>query len=432
MSSQDDLPPTIFLDSWLTAKGDALKSLSEIIVEEVERKISTDMTQRARRDAIARRRLVVENVAANTVTLALSPHLDPGHHLAAATAKNKLTRYDRRDYPQNLLSGTLQAMEEAGLIIRHPYIFRQRTTTIELTSGLMSSISGHGVRLGDIGRATGAETIWLNARTGEVDFKDHSPLKCRVPYADTPETMTLRAEMERINNFINHADFRFDGEPQAPVALRRMFLLRSHKDTHAFNLSGRLFGAWWQSLKSERRHLVTIGGERIADLDYSGAFIQLLYIRETGRLFHGDPYAISGLEDYRRGAKEAMLSLVSRSGEMKRLTPELRRLLPDGWTAKHLVERFSRYHPAIAHHFATDTGVELMAIESRLMVALLLRLETQGIAAQCLHDGIQVAMSDKSKAAEVMEEVSERLLGVALPVKEKPVWRPDARLMVAA
>lgn len=73
-----------------------------------------------------------------------------------------------------------------------------------------------------------------------------------------------------------------------------------------------------------------------------------------------------------------------------------------------------------------------MATESRIMVALLLRLESLGIPAMGLHDGIQVAVSNKEKAAEAMEEVSERLLGVALPVTEKPIKRPVETLPVAS
>jgi hypothetical protein len=117
---------------------------------------------------------------------------------------------------------------------------------------------------------------------------------------------------------------------------------------------------------------------------------------------------------------------------MKRLTPEMRSLLPEGWTARTLVDAFSTYHPQVAQHFATDIGVELMAWESRLMVALLLHLETKGIAAQCLHDGVQVAASDKGAAEEAMMEVSKRVLGAAIPVKEKPVVRMDWAGMQAA
>jgi hypothetical protein len=409
-----------------------LKSLSETIVEEVERKIVSGMTQQRRSYAIARRRLVVENVVANAVSLVLRPDLDGTRRCAVPTAKYKPTRYDRQDYPKRLLSDTLQAMESQGLILRHPYIFRQRATTIEPSSNLVEGISRHNVRLDHVGRAPGAETIWINARTGKLDHRDHTPIKRRVYYDDTDETTFLREQMERINAAANQADFRFDGDRQAPVAMRRMFLLRAETDPHAFNLSGRLFGPWWQGVKSTQRHLITIGGEPIADMDYSGCFLQLLYIKETGGLFTGEPYAVPGLEDFRDGAKDGLLSLLSRSSPMQRLTPELRGLLPEGWTARRLVEAFSAYHPAIAQHFATDIGVELMNTESRIMVELLLRLETMGIEAQCLHDGIQVARSAKSKAVEAMVEVSERLLGVALTVKEKAVKGLDGCQAVAA
>ena len=432
MSTQDDLPPAVFLDPWLTAKGDGLKSLSETIVEEVERKICSGMTQQRRSYAIARRRLVVENLTANAVSLVFRPDLEDTRRIAVPTAKSKPTRYDRRDYPQGILSDTLQAMEAQGLLLRHPYVFRQRATTIEPSRNLVDDISRHAVRLDDIGRAPGAETIWLNARTGKLDYRGHAPIKRRVHYDDTAETVFLRGQMERINAAANQADFRYNGDRQFPVAMRRMFLLRSETDPHAFNLSGRLFGPWWHGVKSTQRHFITIGEEPIADLDYSGCFLQLLYIRETGRLFTGEPYAVPGLEDFRAGAKEGLLSLLSRSSPMQRLTPELRGLLPEGWTARRLVEAFSEYHPAIARHFATDVGVELMNTESRVMVELLLKLETLGIEAQCLHDGIQVGQSTKSKAAEVMVEVSERLLGAALPVKEKAVREPEVYRAVAA
>lgn len=210
------IPPTIFLDPWLTTEGDAAKSLSEDIVEKVERGISTAMTRKARHHAIARRRLVVENITANIVTLALSPHLDPGNHLAIATAKTRPMRYDREDYPRRLLAAVLEALEDQGLLIRHPYVFKERNTTVELTGDLLSSIRRHEVRLADIGRVPGAETIWLNARTGETPFGNQPPPKCLIHYTDTPETVMLRTEMQRINAYLDKSDFRYDGEPQPP------------------------------------------------------------------------------------------------------------------------------------------------------------------------------------------------------------------------
>ncbi|MGC4409632.1 hypothetical protein D4A92_09285 [Rhizobium rosettiformans] len=421
MSSPNELPPAIFLDPWLTAEGDGLKALSQTIAERVERQISSNLSQSARRDAISRRGLVVENLVANLAIMHLSPHLENRDLLAVATAKTKATRYDREDYPKRLLSGVVLAMEELGLLIRHPYAFRERSTTVAPTPDFAATIDRQRVKLSDIGRALGAETIWLNARTGEISFADRTPLKCRIEYQDTEETILLRDQMERINAYLNQSGFRFDGEHQGPVCLRRMFLLRSLSDPHSFNLSGRLFGGWWQELRSDRRHRITIGGERITDLDFQGAFCQLMYVHLTGKPFPGDPYAIEGLEDHRGGAKLAMLTLLSRRGDLKRLSPELKAALPRGWTAKRLMDAFTRHHPALRDAIGKDYGVELMATESRIMVELLLTLKARGIGAMPLHDGVQCAASSGGLVAEAMQEVTERVLSVALPVVEKPV-----------
>ena len=167
------------------------------------------------------------------------------------------------------------------------------------------------------------------------------------------------------------------------------------------------------------------------DLDFTAMFATLAYLRATGSLPDGDPYAIRGLEEHRDGAKMALLSLLSRSGPMKALAPELKSALPEGWTARRLVEAVTRCHPAIVHLFGTDVGVELMHQESSVLMAVLLDLANRGIPAMGMHDGFQTRQSDRETAIHVMQSVSARLLGVALPVKEKPIWRPQAGQMAA-
>jgi hypothetical protein len=252
-----------------------------------------------------------------------------------------------------------------------------------------------------------------------------------VLYSDTEETIRLRAEVDRIAEVLNSAGIAYAGELVGPIALRRTYLLRSPHDLPRFNLSGRLWGGLWQTTRKSDRHLITIGGEDVADLDFSSMFAVLAYLRVTGRLPEGDPYAIPGLEEHRDGAKMALLSLLSRTGPMKALSPELKAILPEGWTARHLVEIMSRHHRDIAHIFGTDAGVELMHTESNILMAILLELADRNIPALPMHDGINVKISDRGTALDVMQSVSENLLGVALPVNEKPIWRPRADQMAA-
>lgn len=380
-----------------------------------------------RKDATLRRRFLMGNIAANLAHLALSPSREPGHLLAISTAKTAPTRYDRPDYPQRMLADVVRSLEEVGILSRNPYVFKQRTTTVEPTPDFLDLLGRHGVRLRDIGRDAGGETIWLRAReeAPENEWKRNAPLGKRlVPYDDTEETTRLRVEVGRIVEVLGSASIAYAGEPVGAIALHRVFLLRSPNAPQRFNLNGRLVGGFWQSLSSTKRHLITIGGEDIVDLDWASMFAMLAYLRATGKLPDGDPYAIPGLEEHRAGAKGALLSLLSRSGPMKALATDLKAELPEGWTARRLVEAMAARHRPIAHLFGTDIGVELMHTESRILMAVLLDLADKGIPALPMHDGLNVRVSDREEALAVMQSVSAKLLGVALPVKEKPVWRP--------
>jgi len=426
-----DDPQSIFLDPWLTAKGDPLAALVDELMP-ILQPHHQGRIRSERRDAIRNRHTVVSNIAANLTLLALGPNREPGSLLAVSTAKTKATRYDRADYPQRILGPTIEAMEEAGLLTRHPWVFKQKCTTVEPTPRFIDMLNLYGVRLRDIGRDAGGETIWLRARDDEERKEGGNrrryngpPRKILLHYADTEETIRLRAEMERINEVLNATGIAYAGEPTGPIALRRMFLMRSPRDPHAFNLGGRVWGGFWQTIKKDKRHLITISGEHIADLDYSGMFAMLAYLKATGRLPSGDPYAVPGLEGHRDGAKQGLISLLNYSGPMKSLASKTKALLPEGWTAWMLEGAMSDYHHPIAHLFGKDLGIELMQTEGRILMAVLLDLADKGIPALPMHDGINVRVSDRDAAMQTMRTVSERLLGVALPVVEKPIRRPS-------
>ncbi|EKF16855.1 hypothetical protein NA2_20911 [Nitratireductor pacificus pht-3B] len=420
---------SVFLDAWLTAEGHALRSVAEHLFVAIQ-PAPKGRVRSPRRDGMERKRFVVQNIAANLAHLALSPSHMPGNVLAISTAKTKPTRYERADYPRRILGETLKELEAAGFLIPHVYRFKQTTTTVEPTARFRGLLKCHGVRLADIGRDAGGETILLRARQpqeGRGDGHRYRPAPKRlVQYADTEETMRLRAEVETVNEMLNAAGITYDGEPVGPIRLYRSFLLRSPEDPIGFNLLGRIWAGFWQTLDSKLRHRITIGGENITDLDFSAMHPSMAYLKVTGRLPDGDPYDIPGLEKHRDGAKQAMASLLSRTGPMRLLAPKLKAKLPEGWTAKRLVQAAGSRHPVIAHLFGSDCGVELMALESRILMAVLLDLAARGIPSLPLHDGIQTRVSDKEQALEAMRTVSEQILGVALTVGEKPIWQPPA------
>ena len=67
--------------------------------------------------------------------------------------------------------------------------------------------------------------------------------------------------------------------------LRRSFNLpaRTPLGVERFDLGGRLFGGFWQSLEKQRRRSIRLDGELIADLDFAAMFLRLAYL-EVGEV----------------------------------------------------------------------------------------------------------------------------------------------------
>ncbi|MCF6112213.1 hypothetical protein [Mesorhizobium muleiense] len=85
--------------------------------------------------------------------------------------------------------------------------------------------------------------------------------------------------MEEINAFLATQRIELQGQPQSGFRLTRRFLLRDIGDPHTFNLHGRLYGGFWESLPKRLRADLRINGEPIADLDFASMFPRLAYAR---------------------------------------------------------------------------------------------------------------------------------------------------------
>ncbi|KQU73030.1 hypothetical protein ASC75_05055 [Aminobacter sp. DSM 101952] len=368
--------------------------------------------RKPRTDAVERRRAIVQNLAANLAILAIRYPL--GHRLAVQAYKQAKTRYDRPDFPRGLLMEIIGEMEAAGWIIRYPGVSRKLRTTLVPTSRFLDMIRASRISSDDIDRVPGGETIALKAVVGR-----NRP-KLLINFEDTPETRQLRSEMEKVNAAINAADVRLDGRPQPPTHMVRVFLIDGPEAPHVFTKHGRLFRGFWEHLQRERRGGLTIGGEPLVELDYRAMYLHLAYASQGVPVPAGDPYAIPGLEGYRGGAKKAVSALFFRDGPMLRLTGELRDMLPEGWTAQRLQEAVAAHHPALVPVLNANIGPTLANTESRILVAVLLRLLDEGIVALPIHDCLLVPVGVKDAALMAMREESARIVGVAIPVGEKP------------
>lgn len=405
-------------DPWLMASGDNLAVLIDCLFSSLTPPPITP-SRRHRADATARRKVCAETLIANLVMAALGPAQT--RDILIPLRKLKRSRYDREHISPNGLRWAMAELVAHGYIEVEGAVYKEQRTRLIPTLEFVSLLQRHEVKREDVGRASGGETIVLQA---EVDGE-----KVLVDYRDTPETVTLRAEMFAINEALDKADIRFDGEKLGPIHLTRRFDAEKSTAPYSFNRHGRLYGGLWESLPRIERHRLTIGGERVADLDFSSMFLRLAYVKQDATPPEGDLYAIAGLKDHRDGVKRVVASLFFRETKSKRLSHEAKLLLPEGWTMPQVRKVIAEAHFAIVPLLDTNRGFELMSTESNLLVAILLDLISQGVVALPMHDGLMVAESKADIAVETMKRVSLSKLGVSLPVTEKPIPTPDTDLL---
>jgi hypothetical protein len=343
------------------------------------------------------------------------------------TARQKQSRYGRPGF-----AGLPAALDR--LTQRPPGFFeiekshrKGQASRIIVGPEVAEAVHALGFGPGHFAYAEGFETIWLSKL--ERDYIGGTIEREWIDYKDTPQTIGYRAEMSRINAFLIKADLRMEPDGGAPVVtlmrpLRRFF--NSPNGEQRFDLGGRLFGGWWESLPRSRRHAIRINGEPIAELDFASMFLRLAYLRVGAPLPEGDLYAMisggpsdpHGRDQWRDGIKKIVSTMLFRTGPLTRVPPDIRKLLPRtrGATIRDAV---LTAHPALASVFETGVGLQLMFTESQILVATLLRLIDRGIPALPMHDGLMTARSTAGAAMEAMAAASEEVVRVRLPITLK-------------
>jgi len=187
--------------------------------------------------------------------------------------------------------------------------------------------------------------------------------------------------------------------------LRRIFSRSS------FRLHGRAYG-WWQSIPKKARVSLTINGEPVAEADYRSLHASILY-NQAGIPFSGDAYDIDGFEraEVKLGFNIA-INAKTRAAAVAALAHHLGKC--PGHSAK-LVEAIQRRHKAIQHQFCSDAGVQLMRIDSELILSALEGMQDAGDAALPVHDALIVPARCAPQAHDLMIESFEKIVGRVSP-----------------
>lgn len=335
------------------------------------------------------------------------------------------TRYERPGFAS--LPKVLDAMEAHGLLTAARSRRRGTASNVQLSSSLIASLRAIEAGAASFTWGEGAETVLLNRTIGR-DFVAGTRETELVDYADTPQTHRYRREVACVNAHLANADLAmFAGTDQHSAStvnrrVRRYFSQPLREVAPRFDFGGRLFGGWWQNLPRDDRRLIRIDGEPIADLDFASMALRLAYLEAGAVPPNGDLYAdLPGLTEarWRQGVKTAVLAMLSRSTPLQRLPKDCRGLLPAGMKAAELRAAILSAHPPLALILETGIGMRLQFQESQILVLALLRLIETGVTALPMHDGAMVAASKADRAATVMQDAAERVVGFRLPVARK-------------
>ena len=138
---------------------------------------------------------------------------------------------------------------------------RGEVSSIAPSAWFARKVAEHGVQLSDFGRDEAEEVILLsrNTRATHSQSQTRSSKVYREPvdYQDTSGTRRYREDVRSLNAFLRRTDIDFvdDGlEPRIDPfdrTLRRRFMVLDGQDQR-FDQGGRLFGGFWQTLKTGR------------------------------------------------------------------------------------------------------------------------------------------------------------------------------------
>ncbi|MBE7635247.1 hypothetical protein GUA87_00190 [Sneathiella sp. P13V-1] len=302
-----------------------------------------------------------------------------------------------------LLSNDLQ-MIEAKFGYQGGKGYSGRSTRIRPSDRLSKIIDFFGLTLSDFGEADNKETIVLR------DEKENpTSLAKLTEYEDTPTTIRMRQEMTLINDFIGSLDVTcpHQHDPNA-TDLVRIF------NNSDFNLGGRLYRGWWQTMPYRERVNIEINGMETVELDFCELHPTMLYAEVKDAQLPKSAYEIDDMS--RKEAKVLFNAMLNAKRELSNWPKDL-----EGESMKMSLEQaqttIKSHHSGIGSFFHSGKGLELQRNDSDLIVATILDLMRRGIPALPIHDSLIVPELYADEVEEVMKKWFLRLSGAEVEVK---------------
>ncbi|KGM35310.1 hypothetical protein [Inquilinus limosus] len=393
------------------------------LVEEHEQQLC--LRRRARRPADAAS--FKATVTALVSDLAHQFLSDAGGTLAVPRSKRELGRKkDRYDawFLGETFPRTLDLMKDAGLLVQHEGTWHYGTfgqqsfkTVIEPGPALIAALSRYpDLTAADFAIGEGKETIVLKWSNSHPNPRLRGR---KVDYDDTPETVRMGEEMTTLNDWWAGADLSLSPgyTPEAPVNLSRRSMSRIFSaDDPNFGRGGRLYHSFWLDMPSDDRAALLIAGEPVVSLDFSAAFLRMAYGRVSEPVPEEDLYAVGKLAQWPRSiVKPLVNAMLDDRTKMddpaavsglrywpKDVQSQLKEDWPDHPGLAVVRTVIEQEHAPIRPLFYRGIGMEFQALESRIVIAVLLTLRSMGIVGLPVHDCVIVPEKHEAVTKDLM------------------------------
>lgn len=326
------------------------------------------------------------------------------------------------------MAAAVDLMARADLLISH-IGKRKYASTYQVTDKLLSVAHECGVTEHSLNLPLPRERL-IRLREGN----SRTPY---IPFEANEETLRWTAQLEAYNAFIGQQDIalalseaeqaewvrhwnedRLDHLGASTVALTRPEIFRTDLyrqfNNGSFDQGGRLYGGWWINAPRWLRKRITINEQPTVELDYSGCHIRMLY-HQRGIDYIGDPYQLdeltacadeNGLPEgyFRDGVKQLVQALINGNPGGKPEQAKIRGFsFKPYFTRPQLRQMIEEKHAPIANAFGTGAGLRLQRLDSDIALAIITRLQAQGVPTLPIHDSFIVPADQERRLRRIME-----------------------------
>lgn len=339
----------------------------------------------------------------------------------------------------------VQRLGEAGVIeasrgsYAGPGAAGNRTTRIRAARSLREQFAALKADREAVHQVEGQECIILKDGDGEAARQ--------VEYDDTADTNRMRSELQAYNallasSFINlpALDVPWIERDDAFGRRVKVHIDRHHQFTRRifsrgrWDMNGRFYGPWWQSISSRDRAGIFINDVPTVEVDFKGLHLAILAAEQAVPL-EGDPYYLPegtlpgvAAQEQRGMVKHLVLTTLNAKSR-KAAFASFRSDYPKGHVGKGMTDQdldrvldlLIEGRPWLADSLGADVGIRLMYKDSLIAERVLNHFTRQGIPILCIHDSFIIDWTRGAELKRVMAEASEAVVGRFLPVESKAV-----------